>query len=194
MSNFPLSFGELKALNPKPFYFGLGFIKVRLDKHRSMNFYDPQLTATVGPEEVHDHRYDFTSTIIAGYLVNEIYAADIWFPSGIGAPNPAGHSHAAWDATCMEGEEERIIGYGTPEKTNTFMLTAGSIYTMHRDQFHSVASQGGCITGIYRKEIVKSFARVLRPVGEPAMCPYANKMPEDELMLRIERLMETLPR
>jgi hypothetical protein len=185
--SFPETYVGFADLEIEPFYFGLGFIKARLDQNRSMNFYDPELEAIVGPEEVHDHRYDFMSRIMAGALINEIYSAFI-------QPVAYTHTHAVWDATCIEGEKELIKGYATPILQNTMVLSAGSVYSMGMNQFHSVQSVTGAITCLVRQVVTKRTARVLRPIGEPPLCPYAKKFPKYELMKRIEKLYAKLHR
>jgi hypothetical protein len=183
---FPRDFVDLVNFEGRgePFYFGLGFIKVRLSDRMSCNFYHPELIATVGPEEVHDHRYDFISTVYAGELTNEIFTV---------FHEPDNPTHSVWDATCKEGEEEQKLYDARTELQNIFILTAGSTYTMQKDQFHKVSADQGAITYLSRQlPIVKKTSRVLRAIGAPPACPYATKIPVDELYAKIEELYSTL--
>lgn len=54
-------------------YFGLGFVQLKLRDGRRMHFYTESLPAIVGDDDVHNHRYDFTSQVLSGYLVQHIY-------------------------------------------------------------------------------------------------------------------------
>ena len=58
---------------------GIGLLALRLDDRREyrLHVWDPD--GCVGDPPIHDHPYDFTSTVVVGELVNTRYAED---PSG----------------------------------------------------------------------------------------------------------------
>lgn len=167
----------------EPYYFGLGFIKCRISKDESMNFYVSSLAATVGEEEVHDHRYDFVSTIVAGTLTNEVFHC----------PKLTVSAYEVWGATCVEGEEETKLFDTTPTYVGTFTMNAGSRYEIQRDTFHRVSpGKDGAVTYLKRGPIDKQLARVVRPKGAAKTCPYAKKYESRELYEMIERLYANL--
>ena len=62
---------ELKEilLKTNPQYFGLGFIQCKINQHERVHIYHPDLMPIVNiEEEIHNHRYDFESTILMGKL------------------------------------------------------------------------------------------------------------------------------
>jgi hypothetical protein len=163
-----------------PYYFGLGFIKCRLSDKHSMNFYDLELGATLPPEEVHDHRYDFVSTIVAGHLNTWVYE------------RVPGDDHEVWSVSCTEGETDELMEKCSLRNTLYFMLGL-SAYFLDKDAFHRVAPGPlGCITSVERSGVVKPRARVIRRVGAPKVCPYAQKIDTKECYERIEKLYATL--
>ncbi len=171
----------------EPYYFGLGFIKVRLSDQLSMNFYDPELGASLPPEEIHNHRYDFTSYVLAGEFTNVLYKFKS-FDSAIS-------DYVVYAAKCAEGEEpELMYGVSRPREIASFTMSAGSWYHMQHSQFHKVEAQKGAITCLMRGVFVTETAQVVRLKDSPSVCPYSVKHPQDELLARIKRLYEELPR
>lgn len=191
MVEFPLTFAEfLDAKREEPYYFGLGFIKVRLDHIRSMNFYDPELGAELPEEEVHDHRYDFTSQILGGSLTNQMWDVTP-LPLASAAPDADGE---LWWVSCRPGQQDVLYCEAGSTPMNTISMTRGSWYTMKNYQFHAVRpGPDGCITGLRRTSpILHENARVLRPIGGAKVCPYARRIDSAELYTRIEKLYGTL--
>jgi hypothetical protein len=183
MIDFPVTFNEFKNLPGRkdPFYFGLGFIKVRLDHDHSMNFYDPGLGSIVGDEEIHNHRTNFESLIIAGELTNVVYELEYDELPRV--------SHTVTDAVCTEGGSEKVIGHARIKRTSSFTMARGSRYSMETDTFHRVyPGSKGAITALSRGKISKDSALVVRPIGENPVCPYSRKIELPELMDRIEAL------
>ena len=64
----------LKTNCQRLYFFGLGFIQVKLNESERVHFYTDVFPKTTIKEEVHNHRYDFESTIIKGTLVQEIFS------------------------------------------------------------------------------------------------------------------------
>ena len=59
------------------YYFGLGFIQVKIGDNIRYNFYHPELTPCfVKNESVHTHAYDFKSEILKGCLYERLYAIE----------------------------------------------------------------------------------------------------------------------
>ena len=59
------------------YYFGLGFIQVKIGDNIRYNFYHPKLTPCfVHNETVHTHAYDFKSEILKGCLNENLYAIE----------------------------------------------------------------------------------------------------------------------
>jgi len=180
----------------EPFYFGLGFIKFRftdmpLGWGAAMHFYDPELGATLPPEEVHSHRQNFSSEIIGGSLGNEVYQVTTRMfemesePEGLGV----------YETMCAPGkpdEDVLVHQVNEPLLLSSTRMTKGSTYWMNRDAFHRVLpGPEGCITALLKMGD-KSAAKVVRDVKSPPYCPYSKVIPKDELLGRIERLYKEL--
>lgn len=159
-------------------YFGLGFIQVKLGPSERMHFYVPGLEPIVPREDVHNHRYDFDSSIMRGSLTQELYSfVPSRWPFG-----PLG-DHMIEEVSCEEGAERRTLS-GTFDVALSSMHTylEGSSYFISHDQFHRVTpGNRGCITLVRRSGYRKPLAQVIKPVGGPSVCPFARKIPEDEL-------------
>lgn len=50
-----LDIDYLKSLENKPYYFGLGFIQLKINKSQRIHFWHSELIKTAGDEEIHDH-------------------------------------------------------------------------------------------------------------------------------------------
>lgn len=171
----------------EPYYFGLGFIKCRLNETFSANFYHPDLMKdiTSTEEEWHDHKYGFASKIVKGELINDI--ANL---CNVGSETA---THEMWMAECKPGEEMKILSEATPEISLSTIMCAGSQYIISHDTFHRVKAPIGAITLLWRGEKKKEYARVLKPKiqGSPT-CPYSAKKSSEELYAKIEDLYARL--
>lgn len=158
--------------------FGLGFIQIKLDYGPRVHLYTRRVSQTTEPEDVHDHRYGFTSTVIQGRLVNELWNV---------IQDPLGEFELT-QVTCKPGVE------GTPEplfncrleRIAKHVVLPGPAYEgrykMERDTFHRVAADEGTITLLTRDKPTKEFASVARRRDASAVCPFsANTFTVGEL-------------
>ena len=76
----------LRRNHVRLYYFGLGFIQLKLDEVRRLHFYSARLPPIT--EDVHNHRYGFLSRVLAGRLTNRVYALG------------QGESHVLVNETC----------------------------------------------------------------------------------------------
>lgn len=171
----------LRANTKVAHFFGLGFIQVKLDDLTRVHFYHRDIPAFV--EEPHDHRYDFISTVLRGRLQNNIWML---------AP---GDDHEV----CLESCKPGAAAAPTPiMKTGvklfgSFTTGAGSGYHMHAQTFHTVQPQfeyGPVITFLKREAPVAEFARTIRRVGSPAVCPFSKPMGDDDLWEIVRRCLD----
>lgn len=157
-----------------PQYFGLGFLQLKVNAHTRYHFWHPHLVTTVDAEEIHDHRYDFTSHILKGLLVNDLYAF---------TPDPDGQ----WERSYVSCDPTDPIDPATfePERgiarlTGIFHMPEGSHYIFKAKEFHRTHT-GMAITRVERGPVTERFAQVVRPVGATPVCPFEKKMSEDEV-------------
>lgn len=185
MINFRDIVEEAKVVEAAPRYFGLGFIQITLGTGR-YHFYCKDLDPTLGDEEVHNHRYNFRSTVMKGSLENQLFVASS-FPSESGDWEMA-------EVACKPGHTEMkapVVGYSLI-KVNTFDTNEGSSYYMHHDTFHRVKPLTSyTITRLARSPYKKDVAQVVRPIASVVVCPYETPLVEDDCWKWIKKAIES---
>ena len=170
----------LREHDCKPQWFGLGFIQVKTTAHERYHFWHPELMANVAPEDIHDHRYGFTSRIIRGSMIHETYELEYsvfadreryYVSCDQANPGPVGEKMPC-----------------TVKQTGSYLLKEGSYYHLPQGQFHRVKADV-CVTHVVRQTPAVELARVIRPKNAPHICPFAVKMPEDALWKLMEEAM-----
>lgn len=171
----------LRSLGVKPHFFGLGFIQLKLSDEQRLHFYHPSLSANVPEEELHDHRYDFTSHVISGSLHNEIWEF---------SPDPEGEQDKVL-VSCDKSDpvpEGTASVRGQARNVLSFTTVAGGSYFISHDRFHRVKGEE-CITLITRTEKVKRFATVIRGTGSKEICPFDVSLSEEDCWAIIEEML-----
>jgi hypothetical protein len=128
----------------------IGILSLRLDDQRTyrLHVWDPD-GATSDPV-VHDHPYDFSSTVIVGELVNTRYVAD-----------PGGHEYlrerySPGNEGDRRADTVRLVG--TSE-----LLCAGAEYRQSAHELHDSRQIPGTVT-------VLRFERFVDDLGELTVC------------------------
>lgn len=159
-----------------PHWFGLGFIQLKLTENTRIHFWLPWLQTE--REEVHNHRYNFTSKVLAGHLHKEIYSVSPEVRSSSFRAD-----HELFTTTCAPGQEGEVTET-IPVNcvlTSAFDLPKDSVYFFGHDQFHTTNDTHFAITYLERESKVKSNAMVVKKRGAPTTCPFANPMPVDQV-------------
>jgi hypothetical protein len=112
---------------------GIGLLALRLDDRREyrLHVWDPD--GCIGDPPVHDHPYDFTSTVVVGELVNTRYLED-----------PNGHEYrreryAPDDENDRRADLVRLVGTSTT-------LVPGDEYHQHAAELHDSRQAPGTVT------------------------------------------------
>lgn len=171
----------LRATGAVPHYFGLGFIQLKLESERSpvfgtdirMHFWVPALSPITEAEEVHNHRYDFFSTVVAGSLVHETWQFE---------SHPSGQTEIV-EVSCKPGvpADPEPLGRGTPHLTGRYTLATGSSYFFPHTGFHRTITTQSAVTLLERGPIRSQNALVLRPIGAASVCPFSKTVDTDAL-------------
>lgn len=172
----------LRSLGVKPHFFGLGFIQLKLSDEQRLHFYHPSLSANVPEEELHDHRYDFTSHVISGSLHNEIWEF---------SPDPEGEQDKVL-VSCDKSDpvpEGTASVRGQARNVLSFTTVAGGSYFISHDRFHRVKGEE-CITLITRKPKQKRFATVIRGTGADHVCPFDVSLSEGDCWKIIGEMLD----
>lgn len=176
----PLDIDALRATGAVPHWFGLGFVQVKLDATRRIHFWHPAHGQVTPEEEMHDHRYDFQSRVLAGEMVHEVWD----FVEGEDG------DHEMLEVSCSPGAAAgpRSLSRGRVSLAGRYVLRAGSDYFFPAGRFHRGFAKGA-ITFLTRGPVVSDFARVVHPVGLPTVCPFSVRRTEDECWALIEDML-----
>jgi hypothetical protein len=113
----------------------IGLMGLRLDDQREyrLHLWDP--SSVVGDPPIHDHPYDFTSTVIAGELTNTRYVED-----------PGGERYIRFRYS-LPAEDERRSDTVRLSATAE-LLTEGAVYHQLAHELHASGQQPGTVTVI----------------------------------------------
>lgn len=149
---------------------------MKIDEVSRMHFYTAELPAIVD-EGIHNHRYDFKSTILKGEFEQQLYQA------------VDGDDYIREYESCKEGVE--AVQPGVPCGifwTGTHHYQAGSSYSLNSKTFHEVYAKW-CVTLVERASPVHQYAEVIRPKGSPKVCPFSQKVEEARLWAIVEEML-----
>lgn len=165
----PITVDGLRSSGRSPAWFGLGFIQLKLDDENRIHFWHPDLMADTPEEELHDHRYEFTSRILRGTLVHETWEF-------VAAPDG---DHEMVEVSCEPGVEAAPVplGRGIVRPAGIYRMVEGSSYTFPPTGFHRIEASRA-VTLLNRGPKVRDVARVLKPLGAETICPFAREIPQ----------------
>ncbi len=176
---FPMKVDWLKDNIELIHYFGLGFIQLKINKEYRLHFYTPELPPIVPKEDVHNHRYDFTSMILKGIFTQEIY--------GIVSNE---NTHITREESCNPDVKCESTGIPCGIKLiSRQTYYPGSKYWIDHDAFHRVVNEGECITLLRRTDYKKKSANVIREKNENCVCPFSQKIEEGKLWHIVEGML-----
>lgn len=117
---------------------GIGLLGLRLDERREyrLHVWDPG--SCVGDPPVHDHPYDFSSTVIAGEMTNTRYAED-----------PAGVEYRR--VRYSPGNEDARTADAVRLSGTAATFAAGGTYTQRAHELHDSRQLPGTVTIIRMK-------------------------------------------
>jgi hypothetical protein len=172
-----INLSELKKNHARLYYFGLGFIQLKIDETWRLHFYTPKLPP-ITKEEPHNHRYDFTSRILLGELTQTFY------------DYVDGDSHLIVNESCDPDREApkldqpcRIV------ELDTVSCLAGAAYHLKHTEFHVVKTKSDTITLLERGPYEKEFAHIILPKGQEKVCPFSKKVPDEDLWKIMEDML-----
>jgi hypothetical protein len=151
----------------------IGLLGLRLDDRRAfrLHAWDPE--SRVGDSPVHDHPYDFTSTVIVGELVNTRYVED---PNGVEYER---HRYRPADEGDRRTDSVRLVG-----RAET--LVAGDRYRQRADELHTSHQTPGTVTVIGCSPFEERELTVCTAPGTPWVSGLARPATAEEVQ-RITR-------
>jgi len=162
-------------------YFGLGFIQLKLNDAERLHFYTDKLPKTVEEEEVHNHRYNFVSTIIRGCLHQQIFDVDL---------NSKEKPYVLTQETCNATDKREFPKVEcNVEVAHISQHFPSDSYYIDHHTFHKVASTYA-ITHVKRSGYKKEFADVIYRKGQAIVCPFSVKKSDAELFEIIADILQ----
>jgi hypothetical protein len=174
-----LDIDYVKKHNTRMYNFGLGFIQVVFSESQRAHYYTDKIPNL--NDEIHNHRYNFTSKIIKGCFVQDKYKLI------------NGDSHLLTNESCnKEREIEHNINIPVGvELIEKKTYEADQVYSIFFNEFHNVDYIGDTITFLTRGSIITDYAQVLMENGKEKVCPFSNRMNDDELYQIIESVIKS---
>jgi len=164
---------EKIILQTNPNFFGLGFIQCKINQYERVHLYHPKLIPTVNiEEEIHNHRYDFESTVLSGKITNKKYKF---------IEDSSNATHFLQNESCNELVIVENINpiYGHISLESETDVIKGQTYLMKFDEFHTF-NTSKCITYLKRSDYKQDFAQVVRPLKSQIICPFKVKLSQEE--------------
>lgn len=150
-------------------FFGLGFVQLKLDDNLRMYFYHPDVLPIVNVEEIHNHRYDFISTIMAGKITQELFTIH----SGIS-------DYEMVEENCKQEKivkPQKVDVIVVPDKVQHFRT--GDSYTSLTHEFHRISTDFA-ITRLYRGSVILENASVIKLKNSDPICPFSKQLTQEE--------------
>ena len=146
----------------------IGLLALRLDDRREyrLHVWDPE--SCVGDPPVHDHPFDFTSTVIVGELVNHRYVDD---------PNGIEYSRARY----WPGNENDRRTDSVRLSASATTLTSGDRYRQLSTELHSSHQAPGTVTLIRFGSLEPRELTVCLTPGSPWVSGQARPATEGEV-------------
>ena len=171
----------LKDNHTRIYYFGLGFIQIVLNQYERVHFYSDELASLAVTEGWHNHRYNFTSTILKGVFIQSRTKL------------VAGDTHILTNVNCGK---DKPLPY-TPEIEVGLHFSfapeaygEGQTYDMMYNEFHTVHSVGNTITYLKRSDYITEFAQVISEKDKELVCPFSISFDESKLWEMVEQIIK----
>jgi len=181
-----------KEYGTEPYWFGLGFVQLKVSDTDRMHFWLPDIPRPER-EEIHNHRYDFTSVVLAGQLQHDVYHLDATI--GYTGPESLIWRDAEWEifeTDCAPGKEGTVETI-TPcmvSRVGQFGLSAGSVYSFPHESFHTTEGTEFAVTHLTRvlpKPL--EYASVIKRRGAATTCPFKEKLPASQCWEHIDQAL-----
>jgi len=170
-----LDINWLKKNHERLYYFGLGFIQLKINNKYRLHFYTDKLKSNT--ESIHNHRYDFKSIILKGELNNKLYNM------------VEGTTHYRINESCNESKSINIEQIECSIKLmKDITYNQGQSYFMEYNKFHKVYSNYA-ITLLERSDYKQEEAQVIYKNDEKINCPFSLKVDSNKLWNIIEEMI-----
>lgn len=170
--------------------FGLGFIQIKLNDNERVHVYSNKLSVTAEPEEIHNHKYSFSSYVLKGTLLSTIYEVrPIIYTTSL--PQDF---FVIQEVNCepkSDDKETRVAIPVKPIETVEFYTVEGSSYYLHHNTFHKVKARDNTITYVHRTMSSINTPQVVRRYNKELVCPFSVNMSEQDLWEIVEEVLKS---
>ena len=169
----PFNINDLKQTGAEPSWFGLGFVQLKLSPEQRMHFWHPELASNMPEEELHDHRYGFTSKVVRGELTNHLFNF---------RPNHEG-DYMCTTVSCDPSVQapNHPSPRGNIEPVGSFTIPEGGSYSLPKGAFHKTVATRAATLLTRPADHHEPFAHVLRLIDGQAVCPFSDPKPTAKL-------------
>ena len=165
----------LKNNHERLYYFGLGFIQLKINHKYRLHFYTDKLKSNT--DSIHNHRYDFKSIILKGTLNNKLYSM------------AKGSTHYMINESCNEKKSINVDKIECSVKLiKDITYDKGNSYFMEYNKFHKVNSNYA-ITLLERSDYRQEEAQVIYRNDEEVNCPFSLKVDSEKLWNIMEEMI-----
>jgi len=173
-----ITIDELRQLGGYAHYMGLGVIKYVFRKNRAYHFWSDLAPAIV--EDIHEHRFGFTSKVVKGELKNYIYDVVGQDPNS---------SLQVERGECVSGAERIIeVPNANIVEMCTFTTVEGKAYTIAYDTLHRVECVTPKVITLLDKNLPfqQENPRFVTDANNPSVCAFSQPKSEKECWEIIE--------
>jgi len=172
-----ISIDELRKRATYVHYLGLGVIKCRIGKYESYHFYSDRSPVLVN--QIHDHRFGFTSTILKGVLKNTIYIID--------GQDPESVLQVERGECKKEADREILVTNANMKELTNFTSCAGESYYIAYDTLHQIEVVTPALVTHLKKEPFSQIApRFVVDTSVPHICAMSQPKTRNECWEIIE--------
>ena len=161
-----ITIDELRALNATPHYMGLGVVKYPFCKNQAYHFYSDRAKVLV--EDIHEHRFSFTSRVLKGKLKTYIYDIDGTDPTS---------TLRVERRECAPGAQQEILqsNINLIERC-TFVTEPNQEYHLHYTTLHKIEClTSKVITQIYKElPFAQETPRFITDEARPSVCAFSE--------------------
>lgn len=161
-----ITIDQLRALNGRPHYMGLGCVKyVFRQSSQAYHFYSDKAEILV--EDIHEHRFGFTSKVIKGELKNYIYDVHSSDPES---------TLQVERGECKPGAERIVeVANANVVELCTFVTSPGQTYSLHQTTLHRIECvTPKVITVINREPMTELMPRFIIDTANPSVCAFSE--------------------
>jgi hypothetical protein len=161
-----ITIDQLRALNGIPHYMGLGVVKYPFCKNQSYHFYSDRAKILV--EDIHEHRFSFTSRVLKGKLKNYIYEID--------GTDPTSTLRVERKECAPDSQQEILLSNINLIERCTFITEPNQEYRMHYTTLHKIEClTTKVITHIYKElPFAQTTPRFIADETKPSVCAFSE--------------------